>query len=55
MNNIIIVDTREKGHKKILEHFDKVEQDYIVSKLDYKLFNYFLVAICKFNFHFIMI
>ena len=34
MNNIIIVDTREKGHKKILEHFDKVEQDYIVSKLD---------------------
>ena len=34
MNNIIIVDTREKGHKKILEHFDKVGQDYIVSKLD---------------------
>lgn len=35
MNNIIIVDTREKGHKKILEHFDKVGQDYIISKLDY--------------------
>ena len=34
MNNIIIVDTREKGHKKILEHFNKVGQDYIVSKLD---------------------
>lgn len=35
MNNIIIVDTREKGHKKILEHFEKVGQDYIISKLDY--------------------
>ena len=35
MNNIIIVDTREKGHKKILEYFDKIGQDYIVSKLDY--------------------
>ena len=34
MNNLIIVDTREKGHKKILEYFDKVGQDYIVSKLD---------------------
>lgn len=34
MNNIIIVDTREKGHKKILEYFDKVGQNYIVSKLD---------------------
>jgi len=33
--SIILVDTREKGHKKILEHFDKVGQDYIVSKLDY--------------------
>lgn len=35
MNNIIIVDTREKGNKKILEYFDKVKQDYIISKLDY--------------------
>ena len=35
MNNIIIVDTREKGHKKILEYFDKVGQDYIISKLNY--------------------
>ena len=35
MNNLIIVDTREKGHKKILEYFDKVGQDYIISKLDY--------------------
>lgn len=34
MNNLIICDTREKGNKKILEHFDKVGQDYIVSKLD---------------------
>lgn len=33
-NNIIICDTREKGNKKILEYFDKVEQDYIISKLD---------------------
>ena len=32
--NLIICDTREKGNKKILEYFDKVEQDYIVSKLD---------------------
>lgn len=35
MNKIIIVDTREKGHKKILEYFDKIGQDYIVSKLDF--------------------
>ena len=34
MNNLIIVDTREKGHKKILEHFADVGQDYIISKLD---------------------
>lgn len=34
MNNIIIVDTREKGHKKILEYFDKNNIDYIISKLD---------------------
>lgn len=34
MNNLIIVDTREKGNKKILEYFDKVKQDYIISKLD---------------------
>ena len=35
MNNLIICDTREKGNKKILEHFDNVGQDYIISKLDY--------------------
>jgi ERCC4-type nuclease len=35
MNNLIIVDTREKGHKAILKYFDKIGQDYIVSKLDY--------------------
>lgn len=34
MNNLIIVDTREKGNKKILEYFTKVNQDYIISKLD---------------------
>lgn len=34
MYNIIICDTREKGNKKILEYFDKVGQDYIISKLD---------------------
>ena len=32
--SLIIVDTREKGNKKILEYFDKVNQDYIISKLD---------------------
>ena len=35
MNNLIIVDTREKGHKSILKYFDSVGQDYIISKLDY--------------------
>ena len=35
MINLIVVDTREKGHKKILEYFDKNNIDYIVSKLDY--------------------
>ena len=34
MNNLIIVDTREKGNKKILEYFEKINQDYIISKLD---------------------
>ena len=34
MNNLIICDTREKGNKKILEYFEKVNQDYIISKLD---------------------
>lgn len=34
MNNLIVVDTREKGNKKILEYFGKVGQDYIISKLD---------------------
>ena len=40
-NDLIVVDTREKGHKTILKYFDKVQQDYIVSKLnygDYQLF-----------------
>lgn len=34
MNNLIVCDTREKGNKKILEYFDSVNQDYIISKLD---------------------
>lgn len=39
--NLIIVDTREKGHKKILEYFENNNIDYIPSKLeygDYKLY-----------------
>lgn len=32
--NLIICDTRERGNKKILEYFAKVNQDYIISKLD---------------------
>ena len=50
MNNIIIVDTREKGHKKILEYFTKVNQDYIISKLeagDYMLFKDYSTIIDK--------
>ena len=49
-DKIIIVDTREKGNKKILEYFDSVEQDYIVSKLDtgdYALFKNFNTIIDK--------
>lgn len=50
MNNLIIVDTREKGHKKILEYFDSVGQEYIISKLDagdYMLFKRFKTIIDK--------
>lgn len=49
-NNLIVVDTREKGHKKILEYFDKVGQDYIISKLDagdYMIFKDFKTIIDK--------
>lgn len=35
MNNLIIVDSREKGHKSILKYFDEHSIDYIISKLDY--------------------
>ena len=48
--NIIICDTREKGNKKILEHFDKVNQDYIISKLDsgdYMLYKSYTTIIDK--------
>ena len=34
MNKIIICDTREKKNKHILDHFKKINQDYIISKLD---------------------
>lgn len=50
MNNLIIVDTREKGHKKILEHFDKAGQEYIISKLDagdYMLYKNYTTIIDK--------
>ena len=50
LNNLILVDTREKGHKKILEYFDKVGQDYIVTKLDagdYMVFKRFKTLIDK--------
>lgn len=33
-NKIILCDTRERKNKKILEYFDSVGRDYIVSKLD---------------------
>lgn len=33
--NLIICDTREKGHKSILKYFDEHNIDYITSKLDY--------------------
>ena len=50
MDNLIIVDTREKGHKKILEHFAEVGQEYIVSKLDagdYMLYKNYTTIIDK--------
>lgn len=50
MQGLIIVDTREKGHKKILEYFDKIGQDYIVSKLDagdYMLYKNYTTIIDK--------
>ena len=49
-DKIIIVDTREKGNKKILEYFDSAGQDYIISKLDagdYTLFKDFNTIIDK--------
>ena len=50
MNNLIICDTREKGNKKILEYFDSVGQNYIISKLDagdYALFKQYNTIIDK--------
>ncbi len=32
--DLIVCDTREKKNKKILQYFDEVKQDYIISKLD---------------------
>lgn len=34
MSNLIVCDSRERKNKKILEYFDSVGQDYIISKLD---------------------
>jgi ERCC4-type nuclease len=48
--NLIVVDTREKGHKQILKYFDKVHQDYIISKLnagDYMLYKNYSTIIDK--------
>lgn len=50
MNDLIIVDTREKGNKKILEYFTKVNQDYIISKLeagDYMIYKDYSTIIDK--------
>lgn len=50
MNKIIICDTREKGNKKILEYFTKVNQDYIISKLeagDYMIYKDYTTIIDK--------
>ena len=50
MDSLLIVDTREKGHKKILEYFNSVKQDYIISKLeagDYMLFKDYSTIIDK--------
>lgn len=34
MQPLILVDTREKGHKQILKYFDDNNIDYIITKLD---------------------
>lgn len=50
MDNLIVVDTREKGHKKILEYFDSIGQNYIISKLeagDYMLYKNYSTIIDK--------
>lgn len=50
MSDLIVIDTREKGHKKIMEYFDKVSQDYIISKLDagdYMLYKNYTTIIDK--------
>lgn len=48
--NLLICDTREKGNKKILEYFDEIGQDYIVSKLeagDYMIYKDYTTIIDK--------
>lgn len=50
MKKLIIVDTREKGNKKILQDFEAMKQDFIVSKLDagdYMIFKQFRTIIDK--------
>lgn len=41
MNNILIVDTREKKNERIIKYFDKIGQDYIFSKLDFADYMYY--------------
>ena len=48
--NIVVCDTREKGNKKILQYYDEIKQDYIVSKLaagDYMLYKQYSTIIDK--------
>ena len=49
-NNLIVVDTREKGNQSITKYFEEVKQDYIISKLDsadYMIFKDYSILIDK--------
>lgn len=35
MNNLLVVDTREKKNASLLKYFDSIGQDYIISKLEF--------------------
>lgn len=50
INNLIVVDTREKGNQSIIKYFDEVKQDYIISKLesaDYMIYKDYSILIDK--------